>query len=573
MPSIDASNPFPPGAMVPGPASPAKQALDKCSTIRGIGPAASRRRLLRAAAVPVAFVATATALAMIPDLSTIPPLIESDYCYQLLAADRMLDGLGPTSLNPVAPGQPWQWQTDWSWLTRWPMGYAALIYAVRSIASLSSIDAARWISIAACALAFVGWFTWVRRSTAKGLVGALLGVVAAGCGVSTAGLINPSTDALLAAMLPFVLLLLTSDRPQPSISRLVLGGLLAGGLCWIRYAAVFVPIGIALALLLEVAIPRRQRFMRVLAFALSTAVPIVALLTLNRLAGAGALQSQLNLGHSIGFDFSWGLLWQTWWHFTNLPFYGYLSAGHWLFALWPMVFVAGVTLVPAIRKGIASSVSPDSIRLGGCLVLALLSMLVGATVLFADKFDYVNSLDRYYQPLRPIYVVLFVAPLALLPSRVLRIGAVVGLVVAGNWLVRYEWPRPYQRWVNARRVATPYGQWARCFTPGADELYGWLRAQANPSLIIFSNYHEYVAMETGLPAIPIPPDGITRDRWIDQICQARGIDNPRVLFVLDDDNRWREYWQPNPEDVKRQFRLDTPDDVPAFVAQFVYIEG
>ncbi len=109
--------------------------------------------------------------------------------------------------------------------------------------------------------------------------------------------------------------------------------------------------------------------------------------------------------------------------------------------------------------------------------------------------------------------------------------------------------------------------------PGAGELYGWLREQASPNLIIFSNYHEYVAMETGLPAIPIPPDGPTRDRWVDQIREARGIDDARVLFVLDDDNRWRDYWQPNPVDVKHHFRLCTSNDAPQSVARFVYTAG
>jgi len=66
----------------------------------------------RAFAVPwvkvmVAIAVLAAALAVLSARATVPPLVESDYCYQLIAADRMFQGRGLTCPNPVAPFQPW----------------------------------------------------------------------------------------------------------------------------------------------------------------------------------------------------------------------------------------------------------------------------------------------------------------------------------------------------------------------------------------------------------------------------------------------------------------------------------
>ena len=69
---------------------------------------------LRWSRVLAAVVILSALLALLPHRIAIPPLVESDYCYLLLAADRLMDGAGLSTLRPVAPLQPWFWQGDCS---------------------------------------------------------------------------------------------------------------------------------------------------------------------------------------------------------------------------------------------------------------------------------------------------------------------------------------------------------------------------------------------------------------------------------------------------------------------------
>ena len=152
----------------------------------------------------------ATVLALLPGRASIPPLVESDYCYLLTAADMLVDGRGPVAPMPVAPFQPWSWQADWAFLTKWPVGYPLLVAGLRSVFGITSIAACRVMCIVACAAALVGWFLWIKRIVPAGITGVLVAAVGAGCAVSTASLINPSTDLLVGALLPYVLLLVVA---------------------------------------------------------------------------------------------------------------------------------------------------------------------------------------------------------------------------------------------------------------------------------------------------------------------------------------------------------------------------
>ncbi|MCH9034299.1 MAG: hypothetical protein IID42_07320, partial [Planctomycetes bacterium] len=187
------------------------------------------------------------------------------------------------------------------------------------------------------------------------------------------------------------------------------------------------------------------------------------------------------------------------------------------------------------------------------------------------------ALERYYRPVRPLYFVLFAMPVLWFSAhsnwitrRIIRTTACAALLIACFWLVRYEWPRPYQRWLAAEREATPSGYWARCFTPGAANLYGWLKDEASPELIVVSNFHEFVALETGLPTLPIPKDRSTLDDWITRIATARGITAPRVLFVLDPDIKWREYWIPQSNEIVSRFGLEPVQDAAGQFTATVY---
>ena len=551
---------------------------------------------VRWAWVLLAIVAAALVLAFLPGRTRIPPLIGSDYCYLLIAADRMYEGLGLTAPLPVAPFQQWTWHTDWSFLTRWPIGYPILICGLRWLFGLSSILACQWISTAACATALVGWYVWIRRCVPPGVTAVPLAAVAAGCSVSTSLLINPSTDAVLVALLPFVLLFTTqatcqrtagtsTESPRRAGVWLLCAGLTAGGLFWIRYAAVFVPIAIMLYLIIE----RYRRpvitLRGIAVFASAAAAPIVTLLLINRAQSVGgSVQAQLNLGDTVRLDLSPRLLATAWWNFTDFGFYDYHWFAHWIYALWPLGVIVVALFVRPVRKAVRSFLDTPPVTLSACLVVTLLVMLALATAVFGDKFDYVG-LDRYYTPVKPLYFVLFVAPILLIPRaseprasaravfRVVRTCMFVALLVGCSWLVRQEWPRPYTRWLNAERAVTPYGQWARCFTPGAADLHRWLSEQKAPDLIVVSNFHEFIALETGIPALPIPDSTGTLNTWVEDIRRARGVREPRVLFVLDPTNRWRDYWIKPPAQIIQTFGLTDRADAPPTISSHVLVYG
>jgi len=562
---------------------------------------AAGRRPLRWSLVFVSVVTVALALAALPGRTRIAPLLESDYCYLLTAADRLHNGQGLTATQPVAPSQPWEWQYDWGFLTQWPAGYPLLVAGLRKAIGVSTIDACRWIGLFACAAALVGWFVWIRRSVPGGGTGVLLAAVGAGSCATVGSLTNPSTDALLIAVLPYILLLLGEARCRCStgpdnqsqrreIVCLAAAGLLAGGLFWIRYASVFVPFAIALYLLTE---SRRRRpaglrrrvvtpsppgggglfthaLSHLLVFGTAAALPIVALLLLNRALGqAQSATAQLNLGSGIGFDFSWAKLAQAWWMFTGLGFYDHRPAAHWLYATWPFVLMIAAVSIRPIRASMRALLDAPAIRLGACLVVALLGMLLAATTLFGSKFDYVG-LDRYYLPVRPLYFLLFLTPLMMIPRRALRAILCVGLLIAGSWIVRQDWARTYTRLASAERPMTPYGAWSRCFEPGAGKLYAWLSGQNDPRLIVISNFHEYVALETGIPALPIPPNREALDEWISRIGASRGVTHPRVLFVLDPDNKWRSHWITPPETIIREFDLVPSAAAPGEINKYLF---
>jgi hypothetical protein len=615
---------------------------DNSSFVRASTGTANGRPWWGVALAVVAIAALAVGLALLPGRTDIPPHISSDYCYILLAADRAVDGEGFTTPLPHAPLQPWAWQRDWGFLTKWPVGYAALIAGVRLLTEWATVPAFQAINVVGCALALVGWFAWVRRCAPGRLGGWLVAAAGAGLAVSTNMLLDPSTDLLLLAVLPYILLLLnrgtqiaTTESPgdpsedrrvaptdaQPEVAAtsaapslasllqtipaphssppdqsspdqasatidgrttrpplvrgatwcLMLAGLLAGLLFWIRYAAVFVPLAGGVFLLLNWGQRRGTRFGQVIAFAGSAALPMMCLVAINKTLGASeSIQQQLNLGHAIGFDFSIGMLREAWWNLTDLGYYDYHTFGRYVFAWWPALLIAGGLTVPRARRALLNYWSKPPVQLSVCVVGSLLLVLVGVTAVFGGKYDYV-SLDRYYLPARPMYYILFAAPLFLLPWRLLRAGVGIGLLVACSWTVQQEWPRPYRRWLAAQRPATSYGEWSRYFGPEARELYGWLAAQRSEELVVVTNFPDYVALECQIPAMPIPPDEAALADWLSAVRAGRGVTDLQVLFVLEPDNHTRDYYFPEPTDVVAQFNLANPLPAASSEHAWVYV--
>ena len=117
---------------------------------------------------------------------------------------------------------------------------------------------------------------------------------------------------------------------------------------------------------------------------------------------------------------------------------------------------------------------------------------------------------------------------------------------------------------------TPYGQWAHCLAPGAADLYHWLSEQNCADLIVVSNFHDYIALETKIPALPIPKDVPTLKTWVEGIRRSRHISNPRILFVLDPDNHWRDYWIPPPTEIIQTFGLKHQADTPTTISAHVF---
>ncbi len=548
-------------------------------------------------------------LSLLPGRTTIAPLVESDYCYLLTASERFAAGHGLTATQPVAPFVSWQWRYDWGFLTQWPAGYPLLIAFVRRLFGGSTLDACRWVGVASCALALTGWFAWLRRSVPRGLTGVLLAAVGAACAVTVGSLTNPSTDAILIAAIPYVLLCASQHRESTELASktisktgasrelqfartsgrrswemllarfdsflttevwAIAAGLIAGAMFWFRYASAFVPLAIGLFYALEWLRRSPGGFRGLVAFLGAAAVPIAALLIVNRVLGiSSSAAEQLNLGSRVGFDFSWAKLWQAWWMFTDLGWYDHRPTVHQLLAAWPIAIVTGAIISNSFRQGLRSLWVSSAVRLGASLVVTLLGMLVTATAVFGAKFDYVG-LDRYYLPIKPLYVLLLLSPLMLIPRRAVRAAMCVVLLLAGSWIVQQDWIRTYRRWMSADRSVTPSGAWSRCLEPGASQLYEWLRKQDKPELILASNFHEYVALETGIPAIPIPPDSAALTNWVSRISIARNVTNPRVLFVLDIDNKWRSHWIAPPDEIIAAFDLQPVHEAPVNIQLYLF---
>lgn len=531
--------------------------------------------------ISISMVLVVVVLTLLPQRTSIAPMVESDYCYLLTAADRFYDGQGLTATSPVAPNQPWHWSQDWSFVTKWPMGYPLLVWTFRSAFGFSTIQACQWISLVSCALALVGWFVFIKRALPDGITGTLLASVAAGCSVTTASLINPSSDIIVVAILPWILLCISTTIPthpcndfecdsQKITLKLAFIGVVSGMIFWMRFAGIFIPIAISVYLFMAFYFHRVIRFRHWLIYSGFAFIPVVSLLMINQVFGSSeSVQTQLNLGTSIQINFSLALLTHAWSNFTKFGFYDYVSISQGLYAFWPVIMMFAVIFIRPLRNRISTFIKMPAIGLSICLVTTLLIMLVTATAVFGDKYNYVG-LQRYYLTVKPLYFLLFVGPLCFIPRRLIRIILCVAMIVCCNWLIRVEWSKPYSKWLAADRPVTDYGQWSRCFEPDANSMYRWLHQQANPYLIVVSNFHEYIMLETKIPTIPIPKDMPTLNRWIERICESRSITDPRVLFVLNPDNQWRNYWIPEPDVIIQKFQLKDRINLPAHHTTLIY---
>lgn len=585
-----------------------------------------------------ALLAVFALLALLPGRTAIAPQVESDYCYSLLAAERFAEGKGLTSLDPVAPFQPWDYRADFVFLTKWPVGYPLVVWLVRLLVGGTTLTAASWLAVASCAAALVGWFAWTCRvvggTWTRVVVGwkwmpILAGLAVASCSVSAGALLHPRTDTLVTAALPWLLLLASGvlrsgaksghDDASDSTSLQTgilcdshhallphgLLGLLCGSLVWIRFAAVFVPLSIG-AMVLWITWRNRRTLRPSLAFIAGGATPILALLAINQVWGASEpVQSRLNLGQGVHPNLDPSLLLTAWSRLTDFELYAHRADVRWVCVGAPLVLAIWLSLRSG-RRLLADVLARPEVALGLGLLVALLAELVLATALFGAKYDYV-SLGRYYEPVRPLLLALCIAGAVSLCRREsasgvglgagasqagkpvphltgspagkpvpqlvrmpfakgwygtgLRAAGVAALAIILHWNAAHAWPQSYRRWLATPQERGPSGAWAQAFSPGAPSLYTRLAQENAQELILFSNFHEFLAFEMHTPAYPLPKDMETARRWSSAISQLRGISRPQVLFILDPDTRWRSAWQPSMEDVVDHLAL-VPKDPP-----------
>jgi hypothetical protein len=515
--------------------------------------------------------------------ANVAPVIEADNAYIFMAADRLFTGEGATAIPPRAPLQPWSWRADWVFLTQWPVGYPALICATRWVTGLATARAAMMLGALSCAIGLGAWFAWARACLPRRIPALLIAVVVAGASFSVQDLVHPASDTVLVGLLPVVLLLVcwaqgmsrgvdgSSTEPRRNgFVRPLIAGLAAGLLVWVRYAAIFVPLAVVAYFVVAWRMRRGVRGRDVVIVALAAGLPCVALFMLNRALGPGvSAQAQLNLGESVSWDWDITKLHAAWTHFARQTPYAHRPEAFAFYTLLLPVLAWGIPLVTrATRRDAWRLMGTSPMLLSALTCAALLALLIAASVLFADKYNYVAQ-ARYYAPMRPLYFVLFLGPLTIWPHRWLRLAACVPLVLVASWFVNQDARRVWARMHARPTVTTAYGRQSRYFGPHSRELFDWLRGQASADLVVFSNFHEEIALETGIPACPTPPDAVAMSDWLARIREHRAIDEVRVLFVLAADNDYREYYLPPREVVIDEFGLTAAPDAPQVIRDLV----
>jgi hypothetical protein len=549
------------------------------------------RRYATTAAWLAATAAIVAALTLLQARARVAPVIMADNATIFLAADRLYAGLGLTAPAPRVPAVPWEWHQDWTFLTQWPMGYPLILCAARWLLGVETARAAGAVGVLSCGLALVGWFALLRGCLPRRWPALLIALLAAGSTFDPTVLAYPSSDLLLLALTPLVLLI---SRPVWQIRGEAVGpdaalmpdadrrcrvgwvrlgalGLAAGGLVWIRYAAVFVPVGIGAFLLVDWLCTRRLRGSGAAVYALGALLPLVALVVINRALGAQLpVEQQYPVGGRWSFDLRIAP-WETAWHlFTAQSFYAHRPEAAWFFAA--VVPLAGL-LIPLVsagsRRAMVEFLAAPAFRLCAATTLACLFMLIGLSTFFPTRFDYAG-LNRYYLPIKPFYFLFFLGGFLTLRPAVARVLACIPLVLAGAWLVRQDWGRAYARLAQQPAATTPYGRQALYFEPHSTALYTWLAAQNAPELLVLSNFPDDIALETWIPACPTPRTPAELATWTERVKEARGVSDLRVLFVLDPDNHGRSYFLPPPRELIERFDLAPVAGVPESVAAYVY---
>jgi hypothetical protein len=503
----------------------------------------------------------------------IPLRAQADYCQIFLAVDRLSQDLGPTTIYPKIP------EVDWSFINHWPVGYPLLLWAVKIVGGTNTINGARVVNVAAYALAVMAWTVWFRRCLPRSRTADLLAVTAAVMALSTKYFWSPGTDMVLVALTPVMLLwtdrlmcrrsVTPGDACQPRWWSLALLGLATGGITWLRYTGLFLTLGLTLYFTSCWLWGAGFRFRHLAAFCLGCLAPL-ALLAITNATCAYRMIDETASAFGLHFDWSWAATW--WWHFAQLPlFTSQWRACHLYAWYFPPVLILLLLATRMSRRAAADFFRRPAVQLSLCAVAGMFGLMMIYRI-FAGSFFVTAAEPRYLMPVRPFYLLAFVGPLLVIPWQRLRRLLWLPLAACLIWLVQAEWIDAARTWAAEHHSVTAYGRQAVPFQNDPDQLYAWLRRQNAPGLIVFSNFFDDIALETHIAAQPLPETtDELRDR-VRRIARARNIDDPRVLFVLNPDNMWRDYYLPVHKAI-RVFDLERAQNPLPAVRRYVFIPG
>ncbi len=516
-----------------------------------------------------AFVLLAACLATIAAIVPIPLTISADACQILLAADRLTLGLGPTTIYPKVP------EVDWAFINHWPVGYPLLLWAVSTLAGISALDAAQVINVCAFAVSFLAWAAWFRRCLPASPAAQLLALTGGLLSLDPMYLWEPATDMILVALTPVALLLteritrsprtVTSDRR--SGLRFLLLGVAVGALTWIRYTGLYLTIGVGLFLLCLRFTRHRPRWGVPAAFIVGALMPLLLLAAVNGRLGHSIIDEPASaLG--LDFDLGWPLIW--WKHFVQLPFLRSWWRSPMIFAtIIPVIAILIMAATGSTRRAARGFFRHHSVQLSVGAVGGMFALLMLYRI-FAQSFFVVEAEPRYLMCVRPFYLVLLAGPLLSIRWRSLRRAVCLALLAGVYWLVQAEWIDATRLRVADAPATTAYGRAARCFATGPDELYAWLGRNADANSIVFSNFFDEIALESHVPAQPLPAGVDALRDAVRRISIARGCNNPRLLFVLEPDNQWRHYYL-NAWQAIDTFGLERMNAASAVVRRYVFM--
>ena len=183
--------------------------------------------------------------------------------------------------------------------------------------------------------------------------------------------------------------------------RFLLLGVVAGSVCWVRYAAVFIPVSVGL-FFVWATVKHRVGLRGVFLYAVGSLVPLAVLFVFNHINASGTpVQQQFNLGSRLGLAIDPSVLATVWWMFTDLPMYGHKWYAHWVCAIVvPLGGIAFACVRSDWRRSTREYVRSEGYVLSALAVVTMLGVLVAVSLLCRSKHTFVD-ISRYYLPARP----------------------------------------------------------------------------------------------------------------------------------------------------------------------------